>query len=211
LTADSYVGATGKKFDGKWLATNSTRNNLLILNRLLMHKKPSRTLEVGFAFGASTLLFANAHRYLGHVGRQHVAIDPFQVGPFDSVGLQNIAAAGLADHLDFRSTLSSIELPRLLDNGDRFGLIYIDGSHEFDEVFLDAYYCSKLLAPGGMMLFDDSPHPPIARVIKMTRKNHNLTEMDLADWRNDSRLRYRVARLLGRTQLTAFQLRSPSG
>lgn len=209
LTAERLIGKTGKVFGPGWGATNSTRNNLLVLERLMMQKRPSRTLEIGFAFGASTLVFANAHRCLGHVGPHHVAIDPFQVGPFDSVGLRNVAAAGLAESLDFRPSLSSIELPRMLDKGESFGLIYIDGSHEFDEVFLDAYYCSRLLVPGGVMLFDDSPHPPIARVIEITRKNRKLAEVDLAAWRNDSGLKYRVARLLGRTQLTAFRLRAP--
>lgn len=89
-------------------------------------------------------------------------------------------------------------------------MIYIDGSHEFDEVFLDAYYSARLLTPDGIMLLDGSPHPPIAKVVGVLRKSRLLSEVDLMPWRSDSSLRYRVARTLGRAQLTAFQPRFPA-
>ena len=63
--------------------------------------------------------------------------------------------------LDLRSLLWNCRA--WLDKGERFDMIYIDGSHEFDEVFVDAYYSYRLLSPGGIMLLDDSPHPPSQR------------------------------------------------
>ena len=35
-------------------------------------------------------------------------------------------------------------------------MIYVDGSHNFEHVFIDAYYSVQLLDMGGVVLFDDS-------------------------------------------------------
>jgi predicted O-methyltransferase YrrM len=50
----------------------------------------------------------------------------------------------------------SIEyLPQLIAAGESFDLIYVDGSHETIDVLLDACLCWRLLAPGGLIIFDD--------------------------------------------------------
>lgn len=36
-----------------------------------------------------------------------------------------------------------------------YDFIYIDASHKSDDTFVDAYYCHKLLKPGGILIFDD--------------------------------------------------------
>ena len=59
----------------------------------------------------------------------------------------------------FENACPALLLPwgasRMAQDGRRFGLIYIDGSQEFDDFFVDAYLCARLLEPGGIMLFDD--------------------------------------------------------
>jgi hypothetical protein len=74
-----------------------------------------------------------------------MALDPFQKGAWDDSGLVAVERAGLSDFLDFRPEFSSLLLPRLVEHGDRFDLIYVDGSHLFEDVFIDAYYTSRLL------------------------------------------------------------------
>lgn len=207
LNADRVVGRTGKVFGRDLLASNSTRNNLTVITRLMLDRKPERTLEIGFALGASALAFTDAHRKLGHQGANHVAIDAWEVDGWDAVGLQNVQTAGLSEHLDFRGAVSAVELARLLDAGDKFGMIYVDGSHEFDDVFVDTYYCIRLLTVGGLMLLDDSPHPPVAKVVNLLRKDKRLVEFDLSAYRDSAGLIYAAARILGRVQLTAFALR----
>ena len=46
-------------------------------------------------------------------------------------------------------------LPRLLDDGERFDVIFIDGSHFYADVVIDSQLGWRLLAPGGVLIWDD--------------------------------------------------------
>jgi predicted O-methyltransferase YrrM len=206
LKSRHAVGASGQVFEN--VVGTSTPNNLHILQSL-MGAKPKRTLETGFAFGASCLTFTALHRRNGaKPAQQHVAIDPMQGTLFDSAGLRAIERAGLAGYLDFRGETSALAMADLLRQGLKFDLIYLDGSHFFEEVLIDAYYATRLLNDGGVMLFDDSTIPDVAKVLRYLRRNqaHCLTEMDLGPFHPSGRsIKYRLARRLGRAQLTAFR------
>lgn len=175
----------------------STPNNLRTLHALLHHLRPQRTLEVGLANGASALVFASHHP-------QHVAIDPFQADWQDN-GLRAIGAAGL--FIDFRREDSATVLPALLREGAKFGLIYVDGSHLVERVFIDAFYCARLLDDGGVVAFDDSTIGHVAKVLRFIRANvPGLKAFDLSAFHpNGNTLRYQLATRLHRAQLTAFQ------
>jgi hypothetical protein len=60
-----------------------------------------------------------------------------------------------------------------------------------------------------LILFDDSSDPHIAKVLSFIRKNisHVLVERELMQFRpiGSSDWKYRVARLAGKIQLTAFE------
>jgi predicted O-methyltransferase YrrM len=192
------------------LGALSTINNLHTLRQLMLELEPERTLEVGLSFGGSCLALAATHRDLGHSpGRQHVALDPFQSTVWDDCGIEMVARAGLDGFLDFRPEFSSIELPRLLSAGVRFGLIYVDGSHLFEEVFVDSFFAARLLEEGGVLAFDDSTNPHVRKALRFVRSNlrESLKELDLSGCRADSgrSLRYRVAKTFGKVQLTAFR------
>ena len=47
-------------------------------------------------------------------------------------------------------------LPRLLDDGRKFGLIFVDAGHRFDDVFIDVHYAKSLCVPGGILALDDT-------------------------------------------------------
>jgi hypothetical protein len=53
---------------------------------------------------------------------------------------------------------SGIELPKLQAAGERFDLIYIDGSHTAVDVLIDLCFCANMLQIGGMMILDDYWH-----------------------------------------------------
>ena len=73
-------------------------------------------------------------------------------------------------YLDFREECSALELPKLMKQGARFDLVYIDGSHLFEDVFIDAYFVARLLTQGGVVVFDDSTNPHIAKVLRFLRR-----------------------------------------
>ena len=199
------VGRSGRVFEQ--LGALSTINNLHVLRALMLERRPARTLEVGLAFGGSALAMTATHQGMGHHGRkQHTVIDPFQDG-WDNAALSAIERAGLSGYIDFRPQLSSIALPALAAEGASFGLIYVDGSHLFEDVFLDACFGFRLLEQGGVILFDDCTIDHVAKVIGFVRANWSgwTEELDLSAYRADGgSLRYRAARGLGKIQLRAL-------
>ena len=202
------VGRSGKEFDE--LGSLSSLNNLHILRKLHVTFKPRRTLEVGLSFGGSCLLFTATHQEIsGQPMRQHTALDPFQKEAWDDAGLLTVERAGLSDYLNFQREYSCFALPRLFESGERFGLIYIDGSHLFEDVFVDAYFASRLLTEDGVVTFDDCRDPHVQKVVKFIRTNltSSFRELDLSPFRPDQgkSLKYKLARLAGQTQMTAFQ------
>ena len=208
LRTSGVVGKSGKVFNN--LGALSSINTLVTLRNLYLDLKPRRTLEVGLCFGASALLFTGLHRESGNLtNRQHVALDPFQFSVWDDAGLLQVERAGLASFLDFRSTYSCLELPRLLQDGTRFDFIYVDGSHIFEDVFVDAFYSCRLLVDDGVIAFDDCSATDVAKVLRFLRTNlsESLAELDLTQYRQEGQrgLTYRAARLLGKVQLTAFR------
>jgi predicted O-methyltransferase YrrM len=204
------VGRTGRVFDQ--VGALSTPQNVTILRALMMERQPHRTLEIGLSFGGSALAIAASHRDLQRAaGRQHVAIDPFQSTVWDDCGREVLDRAGLGGYVDVREALSSTALPALPADG-RFGLIYIDGSHLFEDVFVDAYFSARLLSEDGMMLFDDCTDPHVAKVLKFLTTNWLgfVTEVDLSSYRPDGEsMRYKIARQLGKTQLRGFRRSAP--
>jgi hypothetical protein len=53
---------------------------------------------------------------------------------------------------------SCVELPKLLAAGERFDLVYVDGSHTAVDVLIDLCFCANLVEVGGMMILDDYWH-----------------------------------------------------
>jgi hypothetical protein len=187
----------------------STTNNLITLRRLHLTSSAGSTMEIGFRMGGSCLAFTQTHKDLGGAPiRQHVAIDPYQRSPFnDESGLAAVELAGLLPYLDFREDFSSRVLPQLLQEGRSFQIIYVDGSHRFEDVFIDMYYSVELLELNGVVLFDDSQNPHVKKMLRFVRRNlsHCVQEVDLRPFHPNKSLKYQIARVLYRTQLAAFR------
>jgi methyltransferase family protein len=56
-------------------------------------------------------------------------------------------------------------LPRLLAEGRRFDLAFLDGNHRFEGVFLDLIYSGRVLKAGGIVFFDDTQLPGVRRAV----------------------------------------------
>lgn len=208
MAGNGSPGASGKLHLTRG---TSTANNLLIIANAISDLEAKNTLETGMAFGASSLAFLAA-KNTGTAEGVHIAIDPFQHRHYDDCGLVAVKTAGLGQAFEFKSGYSSIELGKLLETGRRFDLIYIDGSHLFEDAFVDAYFAARLLRDGGVMLFDDCADRHIAKVLAFLRSNlqKSLCEVDASRWRADhgKNWRYQIARRIGRAQLVAFQRRA---
>lgn len=142
------------------------------LRDLAIAEGARRTIEVGLALGLSALFLCQAVRERG--GR-HVAIDPFQDESWRGVGLRTLSDAGVADIVEVVEEESQLALPRLLSEGREFDFAFIDGDHRFEGVFLDLYYMTRLVQPGGLVVVDDMWMPSVRMAVAYVERNLGAT------------------------------------
>ena len=138
-----------------------------LLQQWLGQYKPTRLLEIGLAYGVSSLYICDA------VARWQVAdyqiIDAFQSTEWLGIGVQNLQRAGYGDSFVLHEQLSELCLPQLLAQGLRFDFAFIDGWHTFDHVLLEFFYINRLLDVGGVVIFDDVHLPALQKVLAYVR------------------------------------------
>lgn len=124
------------------------------LHRLIRSGGFTRTLEIGFAYGFSTVWMLDA--LAGASGSVHVAVDPKERTHWGGVGLRQVERLALPEGaFSWREQTAVGALSRLVDEGARFEFVFIDGSHRFDDVIVDSCLADQLLAVGGLLVFDD--------------------------------------------------------
>jgi predicted O-methyltransferase YrrM len=200
------VGRSGQVFEE--VGSLSTVNNILHLRALMMALKPEQTLEIGMAFGGSALAFAASHRDLGRPPRQqHTAIDHAQTSYWDEAGRRNLEHAELAEYVEVIEQYSAFALPQLIADRRRYDLIYVDGSHQFEDVLIDFVFCHELLNVNGMILFDDSTDSQVAKVLRFIESNYDEVYRPESLLRGDRKeqMKRRLARTLHKNQLTAYR------
>lgn len=139
------------------------------LRDFAMDEEAKRTIEVGLALGISALFMCQAVRERRH-GR-HVAIDPFQEKSWNGAGLRTLRDAGVEELVEVIEEESQLALPRLLAEGREFDLAFIDGDHRFEGVFLDLYYMTRLVKPGGVVVVDDMWMPAVRLAVAYAERN----------------------------------------
>jgi len=141
------------------------------LFELVRTRRPSRTLEIGFAFGLSTLAIAEALRQNGH--GHHLVIDPKERTYFDGIGLRHVEEAGLAEWITFYEEPAELCLPRLVSEGVRIDFAFDDSDHLFDHVLAEFLFLAKLLERGGLVVLDDALLPGVARACDFIATNRS--------------------------------------
>jgi predicted O-methyltransferase YrrM len=129
-------------------------------SRIFNRADPVRILEIGSWEGRSTLFFLT-YFTCGHL----TSVDPWA----DSDGHQYASTpesqdrerrfdgnlAPYAARLTKRKGSSLHVLPQLLDEQQKFDVIYVDGSHFADDVLIDGINAWRLLKQDGILIFDD--------------------------------------------------------
>jgi predicted O-methyltransferase YrrM len=136
-----------------------------LIQRVIARVKPSVSLEIGLAYGVSTLFACETLERLGGAAT-HIVIDPVQTSYWRGIGLRNLREAGYQRFIEFHEGRSEIELPQLLVRGVSLDVAIIDGWHTFDQVLVDFYFVNKMLRVGGVVVFDDADWPGVNRVLR---------------------------------------------
>jgi predicted O-methyltransferase YrrM len=145
------------------LHSEITRDEGEMMMNLIESRSYSRGLEVGCAYGLSSLFVCQA------LSRQslprHTIIDPFQNSEWHGIGLANLTRAGF-DFYELIEKPSEFALPALVQDKRTFQFALIDGMHTFDHALVDFFYVDRLLEPGGTVVFDDLQLPAIKRLTR---------------------------------------------
>jgi predicted O-methyltransferase YrrM len=160
----------GAYFVGKELTTDWTSRNYQLWADILASRReePLRMLEIGSWEGRSALFFLN---YLPHASI--ICVDTFagsiehrawshaqqesQLNGIEQRFDNNLAP--FADRMQKRKDDSLAALGKLGIEGLRFDLVYVDGSHLAIDVYRDGVLSWPLVAPGGIVIFDDYQRP----------------------------------------------------
>ena len=134
------------------LHSNTSKEQGYFIQKILDSVRPTRTLEVGLAYGISTLFILEKHREYKNPHGCHVVIEPF---PWGGVAEHLIRQEKLHELADIRYELSDKILPRLYADNHRIQFAYIDTTKLFDTVLQDFYFIDKMLDVNGVIIFDD--------------------------------------------------------
>jgi predicted O-methyltransferase YrrM len=149
IAASSGISAD----EGELLHDLITRNESIV-----------QTLEIGCANGLSSLFICDA--LSGRPNASHTMVDPVQSTDWHGAGIANLERAGFHFYTLIEDG-SEFVLPELLKHStNKFDLILIDGWHTFDHSLVDAFFATRLLRVGGLLVFDDADWSSVGRTLR---------------------------------------------
>ncbi len=143
--------------------SETSKEQCAFLQQLIVEKKYTRSIEIGLAYGVSSLAIIEA---VVQNGGRHMAIDQFQQEVWGDNGLELLKLSGLNNHFNFLQQFSYQALPVLLAKGEQFDFAYIDSTKQMDWLMVDFFYLDRLLAINGMIVFDDVTWPGIRKLLR---------------------------------------------
>lgn len=160
------------------LHSNIPREFSFAIYNFIKKEKPSLVIEIGMAFGVSTLSILTALKENGK-GRL-ISIDPFQNDSmWKGLGLLNVKRAGFSHLHTLVEELDYLALPKFITEGHKVDFAYIDGWHTFDYALLDFFYLDKLLNENGVVTFNDCGWRSVHKVLKFLRTHRSYKEIEV--------------------------------
>lgn len=200
----------------RMLKAHTRENEHNEMRKHLRDTKAKHTLEVGFAYGSSALVFAEHHQSMKNTGISHIIIDPNQSGTgeghWDNIGIENLKRVGFIKGKNYKlmEETSMLALPELFrkKGGEWLDVALIDGWHLFDYTLIDLFYCLEMLKVGGIVIVDDKRMKAINSVYKyVTRAYPHVIDVckscksilvlkkktkDLRDWDADEKVNFNL-------------------
>ena len=151
-------------------------SDISYIYNFVIKEKCLNVLEIGMADGLSSLTILSALKKnsqdLSKPNFKLTSIDPYQTTQWKSNGLKNIKKLNFAENHKHIEDLDIFSLPKLVEKGMKYDLIFIDGYHTFDHVLLNNFYADYLLNIGGFIINDDFWMQSIQKVCDFLTKNY---------------------------------------
>ena len=176
-----------------------SRKHVIALYRMIHRHRPRRVLEIGLAYGYSTLAILTALHELGEGGRL-ISVDPFQTRDWRNIGLENIRRSGLGTLHELIEKPSHLALPSLIDLGQQQNFIFVDGNHAFEHAAIDLLLSDQLLPVGGIIGFDNCGWLGVFHALRVLRRLQRYEELDAGlapDYRARNLLLSLARRIMG--------------
>jgi len=142
------------------------------LYNLINEHKLKRCLEVGMAYGISSMYILLGLKKLKKDDIKLDSIDPFQSTQWNNFGIKLVKKIKMDKYHKLYEDKSYIILPKLLEKKNEYDLIFIDGWHTFDYTLLDFFYANLLLRKGGIIVIDDAYHQGVNKCLKYLDSNY---------------------------------------
>jgi predicted O-methyltransferase YrrM len=136
------------------------------LQELIREGQPAESLEIGLAYGISSLAILDALQESGK-SFHHNIIDPLQGDDWKDIGLLNVERAGFTEKITFYRKFSDQVVPAFYQEGRRIQFAYIDSTKVFDVLSADVYFINKILDVNGLLVLDDCNFPGIRMLVRL--------------------------------------------
>lgn len=145
------------------LHSHTFKDQGLFIQEMFDLAKVKQSLEVGLAYGISTLWILEKHRQKQSAPKSHIVIEPF---PWGNTALHNIKKEGLENFIEIKNELSDKVLTQLYLDKKNIQFAYVDTTKVFDVVLQDFYFIDKILDVNGIVIIDDCDTPGINKVVR---------------------------------------------
>ncbi len=178
-TKGHLLGKTGQRFE-IW-PSGLTADAGDYLKDLVVKERARRTIETGFALGLSASFIIEGMLESGGEFISHTSVDPYQRESWDYSGRYTLRYLEIDRHATLIEKDSLLTLPELVSQGLTFDLAYVDGGHNFEHIFCDTLYMTRLVRPGGLIILDDMWMPASKRALSYFTTNMGLTHENPKD------------------------------
>lgn len=169
------TSSRGEKFP---ITANISLEFAEALYKTVLDIKPKLTVEIGMAFGISSLTILTALSSIGNEGRL-ISIDPFQSTVWHGCGITSVDRSALNEKHTLLENFDYLVLPELCKNSERIDFAYIDGWHTFDYVLLNFWFIDKMLNVNGIVGFNDCHLTAVTKTINFVLSHRKYEEIDV--------------------------------
>lgn len=131
---------------------------------LAKEAKASSILELGLAYGVSTLFLAPIAKAADK--GSYIVCDPEQDW-WEQIGLLNLERSGLRSFVDFRPQGARQTILDLVSESAKIDFVFLDYIKVFDMMLVDFALLDSLLEPGAILVFDDCSYPGIRKLCRL--------------------------------------------